>query len=93
MSYTELAAVLTAVATLIGALGWGAYRNGKKEAPLTADKLATTEDIEKLSATLERAIRDGDGSVRQMHQEMRLDNRDARDRLVRLEERISALRQ
>ena len=85
MTPTELAAVLTAIATLIGALGWGAFKSGKKESPLSTNSLVTLKDME-------RMIADVSGLVRGLHQEIRTDHRDMRDRLVRLEERIANLR-
>lgn len=81
MSPTELAAVLTAIATLIGSLSWVAVSKARKET--TPPRLLTYQDGEDIAGEIK-------GEIRQAHQEMRIDHRDLRDRLVRLEAKLDA---
>jgi len=81
MTPTELAAILSAIATMIAALGYNAFKSGKKESPLSYTSVATTKDVEALADLLKAALEENRDSAR-----------DTRDRLVRLEERISIAR-
>jgi len=88
---TELAAVLTAIAALIGALGGAAWWQGKrgKSAPT---RLLTLEEADRLHA-------DTRGEIRQLHAEVRASNKEIRDgqteirdKIVRVEAKFDASR-
>lgn len=83
MTPTELAAVLTAIATLIGSLSWIAVSKARKEP--SPPRILTHDEAEDMAIDIK-------GEIRQAHQEMRIDHRDLRDRLVRLEAKLDAKR-
>ena len=87
LSPEQLAGLVTAIAALIGALGFRAIREGKKE--------RERGDIPPALLTRDRfdeEISDVKGLIRSHHSETRVDHRDTRDRLIQIDGKLNSRR-